>query len=1856
MALTYRLYNDWGRQFNRLKTVESLWAVNDIRLDIGLDAEGDIFYRGADNLVKRLGIGSADQVLSVVAGLPSWVTLPPAVDTNFANTNLTQTANRIFAGAGYNYTFNNLGDWTFNLNTNKNFLVYNAADIYLETSVGGAYGYLDQGGSYAELFNQLGNSSTMISGSNAASYSRILLRAFLSGTYAKSEIFISSELDGGIQINPQDGKLYFYNIANDNTEDKLLTWNSVDRRVEYRTVSSLGIPTGANYIENQSAVFQTATYKITGPGTIGGTLNLVTGTIAKTSFRYSNDIEYAKLETDFNTGWYRLVSLNSYHIEILASGNLYVTAPKTLIGSYTDFGSYKLQVTGETLFQGVTTLGAPGSISFGGIISLVSPNTNALSSYGILFNNSNSGIGYITISAENANAYGVPERALLYKAKHHVFYNNNNSLSLVLENPVNPVYVNAKVLINAASAGVDDATTMLVLDTPYGTSELILKGRADGFKMRFVASEGQVPFMRHYGGFYLYDHNLSQVGLFTISNRVAIGTTTFTQVGTTFENSTGSSYFINDVRISSTTAPTIDGTVFPLLVTSSGSGAELRLKLGYYGSTIGSSRVAVINVDYLGAGTAPLVLQNYTNSRTGVGYFDPGIPQLVNFTLEVRGTFGVHDLPNATIDTDRFLVQDASNGNQIRYRTGAEVLSDIGAAPSSGSGSYIQNQVAAAQVAGYRIDGNGYFDGGTLFIRTSGAVGSQIFASTDGGYTGQLVIQGYNGFVNFNISNPQTGTIRLWYGGSNALRLAHTSTYAEIGTDFTAVPLVIQDGGTTRPVLIGTTTAITNAKLVVNGQIHQSSGTGLKHIIYESGDDAQGFGAGAFNAGNNFEFWLRSAGGSTGSYSWITQRNDNSGWVERMKMHFSSGYTYLTFTDTTQNYIFLGASSSGNYIFLRKDDTANRSMKIFGSGDNLYLATGGNIYHGGVIYFGSFWDVNGNSVWNMVVDNVNNRVGIGLTAPSTKLHVVGRTTIADTDPLVKTVINGNAFYQQVAYGGGYNLVISTEYSFHPFFRIGYKSGLTDPTGLTYDNIIAYGGNGLEIITYSGNGTRFYAASSELLNIGYSTKITANPNQYNYDFHVLGSTDANLFYIQASTNRIGIGTSTPGSSTAGSYKLDVNGVANFREGVDVAVTKKLRFKFNDIWPDGMTMYLSVTPEAFINLESIPRLRFVISGTNTLTVDSGFIRIMSGSIAYTVNISGSVGNSDGYGFYVLQGSSSAAAPTYSFYGNQNTGIYSGGFESNIIHFSANGVKRASITATGSYFFPINGVGVEIRSGGGGGGSDRMFAIWNESFDVTNPALNVNWSGLAVRNNIVAQLGHIQVVSDNTASLIVGTTANFTITNIPDGTHPTGTYGRRYAVHFTAYDEWIFSCNISGSNVPIFGFKESIARTAYLDATFMVGAKGNVANNYQFQVYSGQSYFGGEVLINIADAGDYKLQVGGNIHTTGFIEIAEQTAPATPASGFGRLYPKSDGKLYWLSDGATEYDLTASGGSTALSALTAATATNTIDNGNYAQTWKWDSLTSSHGLILSTISTARSGNSSLLSLDSSGTNATGGITAYGLYANVTNGGTSSSNTAIHARTANGLNNNTGIWAYVNGSTGSTNRGGLFEASVSGGTTNIGIQASANGGTNNYAALFTAGRVGIGTSSPSELLHVVGTLLLGTAGATLGVLKMAGNTSGVVTIQSAAAAGTWTWTIPVDDGEANQFLLTNGSGVTSWKYPNTLPYRVVTTNNYNIVEGDAVLDVDNDANNWTIILPDPSTCTGKYYTIKRLDSTSTGTLTVDSAAGNVQSPQDGTYAATIDLPQWQASNCAAGPGATWQSNGTNWVLISTIGSTTAC
>ena len=70
----------------------------------------------------------------------------------------------------------------------------------------------------------------------------------------------------------------------------------------------------------------------------------------------------------------------------------------------------------------------------------------------------------------------------------------------------------------------------------------------------------------------------------------------------------------------------------------------------------------------------------------GINTATPSNTLEVNGSAKVGTTLNIGTISNASSDTDKFLVSDSG---VVKYRTGAEVLSDIGAASSSSLASYL---------------------------------------------------------------------------------------------------------------------------------------------------------------------------------------------------------------------------------------------------------------------------------------------------------------------------------------------------------------------------------------------------------------------------------------------------------------------------------------------------------------------------------------------------------------------------------------------------------------------------------------------------------------------------------------------------------------------------------------------------------------------------------------------------------------------------------------------------------------------------------------------------------------------------------------------------------------------------------------------------------------------------------------------------------------------------------------------------------------------------------------------------------------------------------------------------------------
>ncbi len=168
---------------------------------------------------------------------------------------------------------------------------------------------------------------------------------------------------------------------------------------------------------------------------------------------------------------------------------------------------------------------------------------------------------------------------------------------------------------------------------------------------------------------------------------------------------------------------------------------------------------------------------------------------------------------------------------------------------------------------------------------------------------------------------------------------------------------------------------------------------------------------------------------------------------------------------------------------------------------------------------------------------------------------------------------------------------------------------------------------------------------------------------------------------------------------------------------------------------------------------------------------------------------------------------------------------------------------------------------------------------------------------------------------------------------------------------------------------------------------------------------------------------------------IEAGDLTTQGTATDEFCLTSETGGGALLaWQACGAA---------SSALSSLTAAGATNTIDSLNFAQQWDWSTLSTQNAMTM-TANSLTTGY--ILNLVSNGTVADG----------------------YHALNIS--------LSGVNATTNKNSVGARIENTHSNSGNNFGIIVNVSGGQSNVAASFNQGNVGIGTLSPTRLLEVTG------------------------------------------------------------------------------------------------------------------------------------------------------------------------------------
>lgn len=184
--------------------------------------------------------------------------------------------------------------------------------------------------------------------------------------------------------------------------------------------------------------------------------------------------------------------------------------------------------------------------------------------------------------------------------------------------------------------------------------------------------------------------------------------------------------------------------------------------------------------------------------------------------ISSEGVFSLSVVPAATTDVDKFIVQD---GGILKSRTGAQLLSDIGAAPVSGGGSYIHNSVATQPSSNFWISGQGVTNG-NFQVRKNGTAG------VNGAFT--LYNAAATGGVNFQLNEDTNPGLAIWvHSGSGwAKRMEILSTGEASITNGLYAPRALSNNSAGRFDIIGGaigTGSVRGAQVGVFGGTHATT-------------------------------------------------------------------------------------------------------------------------------------------------------------------------------------------------------------------------------------------------------------------------------------------------------------------------------------------------------------------------------------------------------------------------------------------------------------------------------------------------------------------------------------------------------------------------------------------------------------------------------------------------------------------------------------------------------------------------------------------------------------------------------------------------------------------------------------------------------------------------------------------------------------------------------------------------------------------------------------------------------------------------------------------------------------------------
>ena len=240
----------------------------------------------------------------------------------------------------------------------------------------------------------------------------------------------------------------------------------------------------------------------------------------------------------------------------------------------------------------------------------------------------------------------------------------------------------------------------------------------------------------------------------------------------------------------------------------------------------------------------------------------------------------------------------------------------------------------------------------------------------------------------------------------------------------------------------------------------------------------------------------------------------------------SFGSTILTTADTV-NLTLDGASANSKNIYFKGDSSAQRG-RIASVGTSLYfqLTDATNYFTinpGSTVINDSSVDhdfrVESNDNANMLfVDASTNRIGVGAGSPQKQLHLAGAT---GQYILLENYTNG---LQAGDVSGGL-LFMNGDDSTPSGDRITASIKAVAADAFGRQDLVFYTGHTNGKSAYGG-AADYTDATVERLRITAYSGIIANDNGNDVDFRVESNDNANMLFVDASTNRIGVGTGAP----------------------------------------------------------------------------------------------------------------------------------------------------------------------------------------------------------------------------------------------------------------------------------------------------------------------------------------------------------------------------------------------------------------------------------------------------------------------------------------------------------------------------------------------------------------------------------------------------------------------------------------------------------------------------------------------------------------------------------------------------------